>query len=81
MAELTGKSSTRDQMVRKIEYRYTVGAKQEKVIHVALLTVFLIGFIKKGEIVLSKVSGVSSALLVVAALVVGTLRQRRNAEH
>ena len=52
---------------------------QRIILHVALLTVFLIGFIREGEIIFSKVLGITSALLVVAALLFGLMRLRQNA--
>ena len=42
---------------------------QRIVLHVALLAVFLMGFIKEGETALSQGIGVLSALAVVASLV------------
>lgn len=53
---------------------------QRLLLHVALLVIFLIGFIREGEITLSKIIGIVSALVVVGAVITGWMRVRSNPE-
>ena len=51
---------------------------QRILVHVALLVVFLIGFIKEGDIALSRGIGILLALCVVVSLVIWWMRKRRS---
>jgi len=52
---------------------------QRLLLHIALLTVFLIGFIREGETDLSRLIGLACAATVLIALVVGLSRRRQMA--
>jgi len=54
---------------------------QRTLLHFALLVIFLIGFIREGEILLSKVIGVASGLVVVFAVLLGFMFYRSSANN
>jgi len=49
---------------------------QRLLLHIALIVIFLIGFIREGEILLSKFIGVVSAVLIIAAIAVRIFQNR-----